>query len=162
VLTAVSSLKACSLEQAEVAAARGAHLTRAAGVADLDGALEALASGRDAVLVSAADDAQHVFYRDAAERMAERVLDLATAVPIAGLILIGGELATCVMRRAHATAEPLASPWPATPALALTGGAVDGQIAVFKSGARGGPGWIDQAASVIRCLRRLREDAHVA
>lgn len=154
VLAAVSSLKPVSLRQAAVAAARGAHVTWNAAEADLSAAGRALDRGRDAVLVSAPRGAVPAAPTAAvATALAGRVEALARGREIAGLVLVGGDLASAFLEASRATAEVLATPWPATAVMALAGGPLDGRPAIFKSGSQGTEEWLDQAAGLIRCLR---------
>lgn len=162
VLAAVSSVKPVSLRQAEIAGVRGAHITLGAAETDLDGARTALRRGRDAVLVAAEAGRPPVAQKyEAAAGLARRMERLARAEPIGGLVIVGGDLASTFLNAANASAEVIAAPWAATALVSLVGGPLDGLPAILKSGSQGSPEWLDEAFGLIRCIRQLREEAHV-
>jgi 4-hydroxythreonine-4-phosphate dehydrogenase len=71
----------------------------------------------------------------------------------AGLVLVGGELASDAVRACGAeSAVVVGEPWPATAVLRLEGGLVDGIPAIVKSGALGGPDRLVEAIALLRTL----------
>jgi uncharacterized protein YgbK (DUF1537 family) len=162
VLAAVSSINPTSVRQAEIAALRGAHLTVNATDSDINGARAALRGGRDTILLAA--DPHRLPEKTStvyAAQLAARVDELARSEPIAGLVLVGGDLATAFLKTTHASADVTAAPWAATALVGLVGGALDGRLAIFKSGSQGTPEWLDQACGLICAIHEQRQARHV-
>lgn len=71
----------------------------------------------------------------------------------AGLVLVGGELASEVTRGCGAEAAAVVGePWPATALVRFEGGLLDGIPGIVKSGALGGPHRLVEAVSLLRSL----------
>jgi uncharacterized protein YgbK (DUF1537 family) len=114
-----------------------------------DTAATALAAGQT-VVVASFDPAAPAGRREAStgRAAAELALRLARRTRPHALILIGGELASLVLRETGTRAAAiLCEPWPATPIVRLEGGLLDGVVAIVKSGAQGDAEWLVHAVS---------------
>lgn len=75
----------------------------------------------------------------------------------AGLILIGGELASSLMQVAGCVhLDILAEPWPTSPVARFCGGALDGTLGILKSGSRGDSQWLVHAVSLLAHLNAMQ------
>lgn len=75
-----------------------------------------------------------------------------------GLIVIGGELASSLMRIVGcAQLEILVEPWPTSPIARFSGGSLDGTLGILKSGSRGDSWWLVHAVSLLNHLHEPRQ-----
>lgn len=121
-----------------------------------EAAAAALATGRT-VVVASFDPADPAGRREhsTGRAAAELALRLTRRTKPRALILIGGELASFVLREAETRATAiLCEPWPATPIVRLEGGLLDGVVAIVKSGAQGDAQWLVHAVSTARVTLR--------
>lgn len=161
VLVAVSSLKRASHRQVELARERGALTIFGASEIPVDAAAE-LERGRDVLLVARPEVEDEGLREDpaVADRLAQRVVEIAASRASQGVVLVGGELSSAFFGRAGAhSAEVVVEPWPAAPVLRLHGGILDGHTVLTKSGAQGDEEWLDRAIALMRGLAEARRGA---
>ncbi|MGH2928531.1 MAG: four-carbon acid sugar kinase family protein, partial [Solirubrobacteraceae bacterium] len=86
-------------------------------------------------------------------RMARSVAAVLAAVRPAGLVVVGGELASALTAALQVDyLQVVMEPWAATPVLRLWGGPQDGLRAVIQSGSQGEPARLSQITGVLRVL----------
>jgi len=159
VLVVAGSPQAATQQQVHLLRHKGARIVgvpsaasdRAGAVAEI---VEALTSGVDAIVD--ASGAHLSGDTTVAQRAAAVARDALRKASAAGLILIGGEAASAVVRACGVTEiTPVSEPWPAAPIVRFTGGLLDGMCGVTKSGSRGEPDWLVYAIAALRQDARL-------
>ena len=162
ILAVVGSLHAATRTQVGVAHRRNRVLSTHADLLDggeeLIGTLaRLLANGRDVVLSTTAIGSSPCSPILPAIRYAHELAGVARQIVVRarprGIVLVGGELSSSVLRLLDARAvRTVSEPWPATPAVRFVGGMLAGVPAIIKSGGRGGPAWLDQACALLRLM----------
>lgn len=90
----------------------------------------------------------------AARVLADITGRLVQLVRPAGIVLIGGELGSSFMQAVGCHhLDILSEPWPTSPVARMSGGTLDGTLAILKSGSRGDSQWLIHAVSLLEHLR---------
>jgi D-threonate/D-erythronate kinase len=154
VIAAVGSLEPATL--AQVAAARAAGVRVEILGSDLSAARAALRRGEDVVLASAEPGAPGVAKDpEATGRMVAAMTGLLHDTTPSGLVLVGGQLASELIRSMGVEQlDVICEPWPAVPVMRLRGGSLDGLAAAVKSGAREGSDWLISSLRVVGSVTR--------
>lgn len=162
VLAVVGSLHASTRTQVGLAYRQNRVLSTHAELVDggeqLIGALAgSLAGGRDVLLsTTGVAPVSHPPVRPAiqyAHELACAARQIVMRAKPRGVVLVGGELSSAVLRMVDARAvRTVSEPWPATPAVRFLGGLLAGVPGIIKSGAGGGPAWLDQAVRLLRLM----------
>jgi uncharacterized protein YgbK (DUF1537 family) len=162
VLAVVGSLHPATRTQVGVAHRRNRTLSTHADLLDggeqlIVALARSLADGRDVVLSTTAIASSPRSQILPAIRYAHELADAAREIVMRakprGIVLVGGELSSAMLRLLDARAvRTVSEPWPATPAVRFMGGMLEGVPGIIKSGARGGPAWLDQACALLRLV----------
>jgi uncharacterized protein YgbK (DUF1537 family) len=124
--------------------------------------VSALRDGTDVLITSVLPD-KKISKPDVriAGLMAQIVKEVLSASHPAGLVLMGGELASRVFRElAPASVDVLAEPWPATPIVRFNGGEHDGLHAVIQSGSQGQGSRLLDITGLLHTLVAMRPAFH--
>lgn len=160
VLIVTDSLKQATLDQVSAFAEGGGNVVSLdvfAGAPkdeDVEAWAAYLRAGRTLALTTA-DPSRPVRRQEseAARALAAITIGLVERARPVGLVVIGGELASSLMRLADCTRlDILTEPWPTSPVVRFIGGVLDQTMCVLKSGSRGEPHWLAHAVSLLAHL----------
>jgi uncharacterized protein YgbK (DUF1537 family) len=162
VLAVIGSLHASTRTQVGLAHRQNRVLSTHAELVDggeqAIGALaRSLADGRDVLLsttgVASSPHSRVLPAIQYAHELAGAARQIVMRAKPRGVVLVGGELSSALLRLVDARAvRTVSEPWPATPAVRFLGGMLAGVPGIIKSGARGGPAWLDQALRLLRLM----------